>query len=51
MFEVGAAQVPEEATETLAQRDFVKHWYHADNDAQQDGLIAALQLTEMAPQR
>lgn len=34
--------------ETLADRDYVKHWFHGEYDVQEDGLIATLQLTEVA---
>lgn len=32
---------------SLSQRDYVRQWYHAENDADEDGLIAALGLRAM----
>lgn len=37
------ADVPE----TIADRNFVKHWFHAENDAVEDAFVRALQLTEV----
>jgi hypothetical protein len=37
--------------ETLIERDYVKHWYHAENDVDERAFIDGLGLTEMAPQR
>lgn len=37
-----------EVSETIADRDYVKHWFHADNDAVELGLFASLQLTQVA---
>ena len=48
---LAAAGVPEDDAQTLAERDYVKHWYHAENDALEAELIARLRLTEVRPQR
>ncbi len=34
--------------ETMGDRDYVKHWFHAENDALEAGLIAGLELQETA---
>ena len=36
--------------ETISSRDYVKHWYYADNDVLQEQLVQALGLTEVAVQ-
>ncbi|MCB9679529.1 MAG: hypothetical protein H6737_30770 [Alphaproteobacteria bacterium] len=36
---------------TLEGRDYVRHWFRAEADADEDGLIAALRLAEVAVQR
>ena len=41
------AGVPEAASQTLAERDYVKHWYHAEADVHEDGLMANLGLQEV----
>ncbi len=46
-----ACGVPEAPIETLADRDYVKHWFHAEHDVHEDGLIADLGLVEVRPQR
>ncbi len=46
-----AADVPEDGAQTLAERDYVKHWYHAENDALEAEMIARLRLTEVRPQK
>jgi len=43
--------VPEDEAQTLAERDYVKHWYHAENDALEAELVVRLRLTEVRPQR
>lgn len=43
--------VPEAEVQTLWQRDYVKHNYLAECDAEERALINALTLTEVAPQR
>jgi len=48
---LAAAGIPEEKVEAMSTRDYVKHWFHAECDAQEDALIAGLELTEVAPQR
>lgn len=45
-----ASGLPEgDSIQTMADRDYVKHWFHADNDAREAALIAELRLTEVAP--
>lgn len=39
----------ERQVETLAGRDYVKHWFHVEADAHEDGIVAALGLSEMPP--
>lgn len=36
---------------TLHDRDYVKHWYHAENDALEDRFIERLGLVEMAARK
>jgi len=36
---------------TIMDRDYVKQWYHAENDVQEQALIAGLGLRAMAAQR
>jgi hypothetical protein len=48
---LAAAGVPEDEAQTLNERDYVKHWYHAENDAQEAEFVARLRLTEVRPQR
>lgn len=33
--------------QTIVDRDYAKHWFHAENDAKEDGLIADLRLVEV----
>jgi hypothetical protein len=42
-----AASVPEVSEQTMADRDYVKHWFLAEADAHEDGLIAALSMAEV----
>lgn len=42
--------VPERATPTMATRDYVKHWFHAQCDAEESAFIDALRLVEVSPQ-
>jgi hypothetical protein len=42
--------LPEGEVETLIERDYVKHWYHAQNDVEERALVDGLGLTEMAAQ-
>jgi len=48
---LAAAEVPQSESQTLAERDYVKHWFHADHDEAEADLIARLQLTRVRPQR
>lgn len=48
---VQAAGVPGRDVVTMAERDYVKHWFHAENDALEDALIASLRLTEVPLRR
>lgn len=43
--------LPAQKVETLQERDYVKHWFHAECDALEDALVAGLGLVEVAPQR
>jgi hypothetical protein len=45
------AGVPNSEAQTLAERDYVKHWYHGEHDEQEAELIARLQLTRVRTQR
>jgi hypothetical protein len=40
--------LPEGAVQTLLERDYVKHWYHAENDLEERAFIDGLGLTEMS---
>ena len=40
-----AAEVPEADVETLKERDYIKHWFHAECDALEDDLIKRLGLS------
>ena len=42
-----AEGVPGADVETIESRDYVKHWFHADADAAEDGLVSDLQLQEV----
>jgi hypothetical protein len=42
--------VPADDVETIADRDYVKHWFHGENDPLEDHLISALRLTPTGPQ-
>jgi len=46
---LAAQGVPGDDVETMADRDYVKHWFRAEADEAETRLIAALQLTEVAP--
>lgn len=40
--------LPPELSDTIKERNYPKHWFHGACDAQEEGLIAALQLTEIS---
>ena len=42
-----ASGVPERSVQTMAERDYVKHWYHAECDEHETGLFADLGLSEV----
>lgn len=42
--------LPAQLPQTIAERDYVKHWFHADNDALEAGFLQELELTEVPPQ-
>ena len=42
-----AAGVPERSIQTMADRDYVKHWYHAESDAFEAALFRDLGLQEV----
>lgn len=46
-----ACGLPLRHVPTLAERDYVKHWFHASNDAIEDAFLARLGLTEVPPRR
>ncbi|MEQ1505478.1 MAG: hypothetical protein ABMB14_24815 [Myxococcota bacterium] len=48
---LGEVGVPPDDVDTIADRDYVKHWFRAEADAEETGLIALLKLTEVAAQR
>jgi len=48
---LSAEGVPESEEQTLAERDYVKHWFHAEHDEQEVDLIARLGLTRVRAQR
>jgi hypothetical protein len=43
--------VPDRESPTLAGRDYVKHWFHAEHDAEEDQLVKGLGLTHVPPRR
>jgi len=45
------AGVPEATHQTMAERDYVKHWFHAEADAHEDGLMENLGLQEVPHRR
>lgn len=45
---LGNGLVEEKDTETMADRDYVKHWFHGDNDGRELAFIEELRLTEIA---
>ena len=47
---LAANGVPAEDVDTVSDRDYVKHWFHAANDALEDQLIRGLRLAEVPPQ-
>jgi len=48
---LASSGIEETSVETLLDRDYVKHWYHSDNDALETALIECLELTLVAGQR
>ena len=45
---LSALDIPERRVETVAERDYVKHWFRAEADADEDALITALNLTDLS---
>ncbi len=43
--------VPDKETPNLAGRDYVKHWFHAEHDVEEDQLIRSLALTVVPVRR
>ncbi len=43
-----AIGIPERDAPTMAKRDYVKHWFHAEHDALEDRLVRELGLTVVA---
>jgi hypothetical protein len=46
-----ALGIPDRDVPTLARRDYVKHWFHAEHDAQEAAFVAALRLTPVPTRR
>jgi hypothetical protein len=46
---MAGADIPEASVPTLADRDYVKHWFHAENDVFEDDFKRRLGLVEVAP--
>jgi hypothetical protein len=40
--------LPENPGQTIIERDYAKHWFHAENDAEEQAFIRDLRLTEVA---
>lgn len=47
---LASSGIPAEDVETIADRDYVKHWFHAEADPLEDQLLRALRLVEVPPQ-
>lgn len=45
---LGALRVPEGLPQTLGERDYVKAWYRAEADAEEENLLATLGFSEVA---
>jgi hypothetical protein len=45
----GLSETPD--LETLEKRDYVRHWFRAEADAEEDAFLAGLQLTQVPVQR
>jgi hypothetical protein len=43
-----AAGLSDDLGDTIRDRDYAKHWFHAPNDALEDAWIRELRLTEIA---
>ncbi|MGC6491936.1 MAG: hypothetical protein ACON5B_03775 [Myxococcota bacterium] len=43
--------VPSGLEETIMDRDYARHWFHAENDAVEQSLIRTLRLVEVPPRR
>lgn len=48
---LASSEVPAVDVETLAERDYVKHWFRPEADALEKRLIEQLRLTEVAQRR
>jgi len=46
-----ASGIPDQAFEGMDKRDYVKHWFHAENDAVEQALMAKLRLQEVPHRR
>nr|MBA2319720.1 hypothetical protein [Deltaproteobacteria bacterium] len=46
-----ALGIPDRESATLARRDYVKHWFHAEHDADEERFVTALALTQVAARR
>lgn len=48
---LATAEVPDQAFEGMDKRDYVKHWFHAENDDVEAALMAGLKLQEVPHRR
>ncbi len=46
-----AAGLAEGVAQTILDRDYARHWFHAEHDAQEDALCATLGMTEVSPRQ
>lgn len=46
-----ALGVPGQDVKTMADRDYVKHWFRVEADAEEDAFVASLRLTAVAHRR
>ena len=44
---LAATGVPAEDVETVAERDYVKHWFHAEADALEEAFVRTLRLVQV----
>lgn len=46
-----AAGIPDASFDGMDKRDYVKHWFHQENDSREDALLANLKLQEVPHRR